>query len=916
MSGPFGARRRRIRDAYDSLCGAVSAADGATAAAAEDVRQRHLAALVELWLREAGLDGAAADPQLRGLLANRAFDDVVRAIDADRAVSARRPADILPELDEIVAKAAPGPAGDPPQYWLGKGKGGTGVGDVPRLWRIGIGRLGVAGEPFDVAVPLLDEAHVQISSHPDARGVALGLVENLLLRLVGAFRPGLVTLHLWDVQQITGPLSRLHPLTRSGILTVHDPRGLAALLDELSDRVRRVHRRVLGEGMPSVAAWADELRRADPAGAQRPEPWTVAVLVGDRRALRDDENAALARIARGGLACGVHLVLLDVPIALGAAVETVDVGADLRARTSMTGPYGLVEIEHRFDPEDVARACHVTADEHETWRSRISTLDDLLTPPERRRSSQHELRVDVGFDDQGRVELVLDDASPHALVGGPSGSGKTNLLLTWIAALATKYDPDELALYLLDFKEGVSFAQFAPGRNDPSYLPHARLLGLHVNTDREFGLALLQFLSDELRTRAAAAKEHGVTKLADLREVDAEPGRRPRIVAVIDEFQYLFSERDAVSRAAGMLLEDVARRGRSQGIHLVLASQDVSGIEAFWGRPAIFEQFVLRIALPRARRVLDDRNEATLDLPRWHAVINHESGMRHANRIARIPDASTRGLIDQVRRDLYAEFHGRSVAPRLFDGSRSPRAADLVARLPVGGDRLAPVGQTMEVDARPAVVALPDAPGRNLAVLGPSAADAVRVLGCAAAGFAARSDLARLHVVIAPLVTAADRPAGRLADTLRDAGHQVGVVGVDGIAGQIGTLAADVTARLGGSAPRRPTLLVLYAADAADAVLDRAGTEALRTLVHFGPETGLHVLGWWRTVARLKSLLVTGAVVDDIGAWVALDVQGSELQPLLPGALLTWSPRAGRGLFFDRAQHSVPQVVVVPGEDG
>ena len=79
----------------------------------------------------------------------------------------------------------------------------------------------------------------------------------------------------------------------------------------------------------------------------------------------------------------------------------------------------------------------------------------------------------------------------------------------------------------------------------------------------------------------------------------------PRIVAVIDEFQYLFVERDAVSRTAQALLEDIARRGRSQGIHLVLASQDVSGIEAFWGRPAIFEQFVLRIALPRARRVLE-----------------------------------------------------------------------------------------------------------------------------------------------------------------------------------------------------------------------------------------------------------------------------------------------------------------------
>ena len=192
------------------------------------------------------------------------------------------------------------------------------------------------------------------------------------------------------------------------------------------------------------------------------------------------------------------------------------------------------------------------------------------------------------------MSLTLADASPHALIGGPSGSGKTNLLLTLIASMAARYSPDELEFYLLDFKEGVSFAQFAPGRRDPTWLPHARLIGVNINTDREFGLALLQHLSDEMRRRAEVAKEHEVTKLEELRGADPE-GHWPRIVAVIDEFQFLFAERDAVTREAIRLLEDVARRGRSQGIHLVLASQDVSGIEAFWGRPAIFEQFVLRI---------------------------------------------------------------------------------------------------------------------------------------------------------------------------------------------------------------------------------------------------------------------------------------------------------------------------------
>ena len=83
---------------------------------------------------------------------------------------------------------------------------------------------------------------------------------------------------------------------------------------------------------------------------------------------------------------------------------------------------------------------------------------------------------------------------------------------------------------------------------------------------------------------------------------------------MIDEFQYLFGERDAVTNQAVQLLEDLARRGRSQGIHLVLASQDVSGIQAFWMRPAIFEQFVVRIGLPRARRVLTENNDATMHL--------------------------------------------------------------------------------------------------------------------------------------------------------------------------------------------------------------------------------------------------------------------------------------------------------------
>jgi S-DNA-T family DNA segregation ATPase FtsK/SpoIIIE len=909
-------RRERVTAAFDALHDAVAAALGAASGARDAAVQAHAEAMFEMWLRTDGLDAAHADPALRAGLANPRLAAAVARVEADRDAAFDAWLRTGPRrLAALLERAAPDAAGRDPGEWLGRPGKVDGGGPVPGLWRIGEGRVGSArsgSEGFGVGVPLLDESHLQITSTSVTRARAEALVETLLIRVVSYFRPGLVALHVWDVGQFTGAMPGLYPLTRTGLLTVHDPGRLPQLLEELSDRIRRVHTRVLVDGHPSLRALAETT-------GGRSEPWVVALLVGNRAALREEDHRQLQRVARGGLACGVQLVLLDVPMTVNAPVETVVLraehdgpGSAVSAVTSMTGPHATVVPDPPLSREDVTRACHAIADEHEEWRGRVGAFPDLLPPPAQwgRWTSVSGLHAPIGFAEGLPVQVALADASPHALIGGPSGSGKTNLLLTMIASMAARYDPDELEFYLLDFKEGVSFAQFAPGRRDTTWLPHARLVGVNINTDREFGLALLQFLADEMRRRAEAAKAHEVTKLEELRAADPS-GRWPRIVAVIDEFQYLFAERDAVTRAATTLLEDVARRGRSQGIHLVLASQDVSGIEAFWGRPAIFEQFVLRIALPRARRVLAELNDATLDLPRWHAVVNHESGIRHGNEVVRIPDATGRGSVDEVQRELHAAHHADRPGPRLFDGSRAPRFAELVAGLATDEVPRALVGQLIDVAGSAATVRLPAAPGRNIGIIGSGAGDAVRVLGAAAGSLAGQFAPGSVDVVIAPLVDAAAAAAARLARVLAAAGHQSETVGLGGFRARIEELAADVAARLGG-APGRPTLLVAYAADAGDAVLDRAGTEALRQLLRFGPETGVHVLGWWRSAQRLKAVLSLGASADDLGCWVGLDAQGSELGMLTPGMLVSWSPRPGRGLFFDRAQHAHPEVVIVP----
>lgn len=907
-------RQERIEAAFDALSDAVARALGAADATRDAAVREHATTLAEFLLREKGLDAARGDAVLRRMLTNPQLAGVVAELAADRAAAFGSWLDHGPDkLTGLLGATAPGSAGAAgggQPAWLRPGSV-DGSGPVPGLWRVGTGTLGPPGPGvpgFPVAVPLLDESHLQISAAPEGRSRAEALLETLLMRVVCHFRPGMVAVHVWDVNQLTGALPGLYPLTRTGLLTVHDPGRLPELLEELADRIRRVHTRVLIDGHPSLRALAAATGRRD-------EPWLLAVLVGNRQALRDEDHRQLQRVARGGLACGIQLVLLDVPMTVSAPVELVQVAADGSASSSMTGPHVTVTPDPPLDPSAVVAAGHAVADEHEHWRSRIGTFTDLLpTGDWGGKDSRAGLHAPVGFADGREVDVVLADASPHALIGGPSGTGKTNLLLALISSLAARYNPDELEFYLLDFKEGVSFAQFTPGSKDPTWLPHARLVGVNINTDREFGLALLQFLSDEMRRRAEAAKAHEVTKLEELRREDPD-GRWPRIVAVIDEFQYLFTERDdAVTKSAIVLLEDVARRGRSQGIHLVLASQDVSGIEAFWGRPAIFEQFVLRIGLPRARRLLANLNDATLDLPRWHAVINHESGVKHGNQIVRIPDATAPGTVDRVQRELHDYYSAGRPEPRLFDGSRAPKLMDLVRMLdrdhPVPG---ALVGQCIDIDGRPAMVRLPDTPGRNLGVLGAGSKDAIRVLGAAATSYAVETRPGTLDVLIAPLVAEAAGPAQRLArHCAEEAEHPTEFVSLGDFKERVVKLAAEVTARQSDPDRRRPLALVLYAGDAADSVLGRDGTEALRTVLRFGPETGVHVLGWWRSVPRLKSLLMMSASVDDLGAWVALDVQGAELGTLAPGMIVRWSPRPGRGLFFDRAQHSLPEVVIVP----
>src|SRR4029077_7830393 len=187
------------------------------------------------------------------------------------------------------------------------------------------------------------------------------------------------------------------------------------------------------------------------------------------------------------------------------------------------------------------------------------------------RSAASDLRVPIGRLGATRLqELRLGrGVAQHVLIAGKTGSGKSTLLHALVTNLALWYSSDEVEFYLIDFKKGVEFKTYATHA-----LPHARAIA--VESDREFGLSVLQRLDAELTRRGELFRKLGVQDLAAYRQ--ASPGvLMPRPLLIIDEFQEFFSEDDKLAQDASILLDRLVRQGRAFRVPLPPAPQTLTG---------------------------------------------------------------------------------------------------------------------------------------------------------------------------------------------------------------------------------------------------------------------------------------------------------------------------------------------------
>ena len=282
------------------------------------------------------------------------------------------------------------------------------------------------------------------------------------------------------------------------------------------------------------------------------------------------------------------------------------------------------------------------------------------------KSSTKEIDVMVGRTGATRFQsLKLGlGTSQHTLIAGKTGSGKSTLMHAMITNAALWYSPDEVELYLVDFKKGVEFKTYAT-----NLLPHARAIA--IESDREFGLSLLTRLDQELTRRGELfRKAGGAQNLAMYRATEGALVI-PRTLLIIDEYQEFFTEDDRLAQDATLLIERLVRQGRAFGMHVLLGSQTAGGLPR-----GVMEQFAVRIALATTEAgsqiILGDNNSAARLLTRpGEAIYNDGGGLVENNspfQVAYLSDAAR----DAYLKDLASKaepYFKRFGYPIVFEGN-------------------------------------------------------------------------------------------------------------------------------------------------------------------------------------------------------------------------------------------------------
>ena len=620
------------------------------------------------------------------------------------------------------------------------------------------------------------------------------------------------------------------------------------------------------------------------------EPYRILVVANFPAAFSDQAASRLASIVASGARCGVYTVMsVDTRVRVPRDFHFADIERYALRMNWTDGRFlwedsdcGPLPLSVDKPPEAevfteivrcVGRAAK-DADRVEVPFSCVAPADDQWWT----QSSAEGIDVPLGRAGAMKLQSLRlgRGTSQHVIIAGKTGSGKSTLLHALVTNVAMRYSPDEVQVYLIDFKKGVEFKAYAQCE-----LPHARVIA--IESEREFGLSVLERLDLELKQRGDLFRSIGVHDLPGFRA--ARPDTvLPRILLIVDEFQELFVEDDRIAQNASLLLDRLVRQGRAFGVHVLLGSQTLAGSYSL--PRSTIGQMAVRIALQcsdaDAHLILSEDNTAARLLGRpGEAIYNDANGLfegNHPFQVVWLDEDEREQALERVK-----EFaHGRNYsvrAPIVFEGNMSAE----LAKNPLLGDLLsaptwpapAPVvrawlGSAVAIKD-PTSIDMARQSGKNLLVVGHQEKEALGVLTACFISLASQHAPGNSQFYIFDGARAESPAAGLWSRMATLVPHNVQVANLRAMPGLVNEISEELARREQSHEEAWPSIYLLIYDLARFRDLRRADDDfsfsrrdedqppspaiQFSKILREGPSLGIHVLMWCDTYANVGRAL-------------------------------------------------------------
>lgn len=751
----------------------------------------------------------------------------------------------------------------------------------------------------------------------------VSLAQHIIYQALSKTAPGQLT--VWgydgDLSGIFAPFSALSGGEVRLLELISDDKELLAYLGYAKQQIQATQNVVQGR-KDSLIEFREHI--------QRPvEGYKLIVLSLDMGTIDAEVRSKIALLMRNGPKFGVSFLIISTTI---MSVETVS-GREIDISVEAMAPnITVIEADgnkvrkaggnavtyNAQPPETIIKGCEefMEAAKHALLPS-VTFAETNDTSGIWDQSSIDGLTFSIGKFGINDMRITIGDEvnqRHNAIITGAVGQGKSNLISVIIHSLCLRYPPEELHLYLLDFKEGVTFKPFS-NIGQEEYLPHAKVLGLE--SDVSFGLAVLNFLYEEYQRRMGLLKENNVKSIRDLRK-NRPDIQMPRIVVIIDEFQMMFGNEMQEGQRVVDLLEKSVRLFRAAGIHFIFASQTTSGsVVLAQKRDSIFGQVPIRIALKNSilesQQTLSLNNSAAAFLRPREAVVNLDYGEVSQNRKTIVAFADEE-VLKPLRNVWWERARAVTKPPYVFESERRitvSNSMEAIRSARNGGSLpVAFIGDKISIAGKHIALPLTDEPGRNIAIIGTSdsgcnqAAGIMQGIAISLAIQNTKGNARFLFCDFAGKGSPYDKQYPKFAAIMENAGYYIESIAPDEF---------ELTIKgLNGQEASGESIYVF------GSFLDRWKPEAdtygqgsaLKTFVETAPAKKMHFIGWWFKASSFTLQVAGYGNTDAFNSKIFLRVDERTVQSLTT-PFVKWSAQSNRALVSDSIEFS-EEITFIP----